>query len=120
MLLRLSRGIIGYAVASSRTPFARPPFEIHGTKGSLLIENSYAYLTGAGDDPRPRLTTITASGSSVRHFAATECFRLEVEQFNRAIQGMGQPMTTPEEGLRAIAIAAALYASVSSGRAARV
>lgn len=120
MLLRLSKGTIGYAVATSKTPFARRPFELHGTKGSLLIENSYVYLTGADEDPRPRLTIINETGISVRKFDPTECFRLEVEQFNRAIAGKGEPMTSPEEGLRALAIAEALYEAVRSGRVAAV
>ncbi|HUZ75596.1 MAG TPA: Gfo/Idh/MocA family oxidoreductase [Stellaceae bacterium] len=120
LLLRLSKGAIGYAAASFRTPFARRPFEIHGTTGSLLIENSFAYLTGADEDKRPTLTIINETGRNVRHFAVAECFRLEVEQFNRAIEGKGEPMTTPEEGLRALAIGAALYEAVRSGRVAKV
>jgi 1,5-anhydro-D-fructose reductase (1,5-anhydro-D-mannitol-forming) len=120
MLLRLSMGTVGYAVASSKTPFARRPFEIHGTKGSLIIENSYAYLTGAGEDPTPTLTIINEAGSAIRHFAATECFRLEIEQFNRAIEGQGEPMTPPEDGLRALVITDALYEAMRSGRVANV
>jgi len=120
MLLKLSKGAVGYAAASYTTPFARRPFEIHGTSGSLIIENSYVYLTGAGDDPRPRLTIINEAGNSVRDFSSTACFRLEIEQFNRAIEGKGEPMTTPEEGLRALAIGEALYDAVRNGRVARV
>jgi predicted dehydrogenase len=120
MLLRLSRGAIGYAATSARTPFARRPFEIHGTKGSLIIENSYVYLTGAGADPRPNLTIVTEGGSVVQHFAATDCFRLEIEQFNRAIEGKGEPMTPPEEGLRALGVAEALYEAIRTGRVAKV
>ncbi len=120
MLVKLSQGAIGYAAASFRTPFARRPFEIHGTTGSLIIENTYAYLTGADDDPQPKLTIISETGSSVRRFAAAECFRLEIEQFNRAIEGQGEAMTTPEEGLRALAVGEALYESVRSGRVAKV
>lgn len=120
MLLRSSGGAIGSAGASSLTPFARRPFEIYGTKGSLIIENSYVYLTGAGADPRPSLTIVSEGGSVVRHFAASDCFRLEVEQFNRAIEGKGQPMTTAEEGSRALAVAAALYHAIGTGRVAKV
>jgi 1,5-anhydro-D-fructose reductase (1,5-anhydro-D-mannitol-forming) len=120
MMLKLSRGAVGYAAASFRTPFARRPFEIHGTEGSMIIENSYAYLTGADGDGGTRLTLVTASGSHVQHFAPEGCFRREIEQFNRAIAGGGAPMTPPEDGLRALAIGAALYAARNSGRVARV
>ena len=120
MLLKLSGGAIGYAVASFVTPFARRPFEIHGTTGTVIIENSYTYLTGAGDDPIPTLTLVNDTGSTIRRFPATECFRLEIEQFNRAIAGKGEPMTPPEQGLRALAIGAALYAAIESGQVRKV
>lgn len=120
MLARLSKGAVGYAFASFKTPFARRPFEIHGTKGSLIVENSFAYLVGAGADARPSLELVNESGRSVRHFTASPCFRLEVEQFNRAIEGKGEPMTTAEQGLRALAVTAAVYAAVRTGRVAKV
>ena len=116
MLLKLSGGAIGYAAASFVTPFARRPFEIHGTTGTIVIENSYTYLTGAGDDPTPTLTLVNEAGSTVRRFPATESFRLEIEQFNRAIAGKGEPMTSPEQGLRVLAIGEALYAAIESGQ----
>ncbi len=112
LLLKLSKGAIGYAATSSKAPFSRRPFEIHGSKGTLLIENSYAYLSGAGADPRPTLTLVNDSGSLVRAFPATDCFRLEIEQFVRAIDGEGEPMTPPEQGLRIVATSAALYAAL--------
>jgi 1,5-anhydro-D-fructose reductase (1,5-anhydro-D-mannitol-forming) len=120
MLLKLSKGAVGYAVASSKTPFARRAFEIHGTRGSLVLENTYAYLSGTGEDPRPSLEVISAEGTSVRYFPASECFRLEVEQFNRSIEGKGEPMTPPQEGLRALAVTEALYDSIRTGRVAKV
>jgi predicted dehydrogenase len=116
MLLKLSGGAIGYAAASYATPFARRPFEIHGTQGTLVIENSYTYLTGAGDDPTPTLTLVNESDSIVQRFAPSDCFRLEIEQFNRAIEGQGTPMTPAAEGLRALAVGEALYDAIKTGR----
>jgi 1,5-anhydro-D-fructose reductase (1,5-anhydro-D-mannitol-forming) len=120
MLLRLSGGTIGYAVASFATPFARRPFELHGTTGTLVIENSYVYLAGAGEDPTPTLTLVNEGGTTVRRFPPTDCFRLEVEQFNRAIAGKGEPMTPAEQGLRALAVGEATYQSVKTGRMTKV
>ncbi|HUK59936.1 MAG TPA: Gfo/Idh/MocA family oxidoreductase [Stellaceae bacterium] len=120
LLLKLSGGAIGYAAASYATPFAKRPFEIHGTKGTLVIENSFTYLTGAADDPTPTLTLVNEAGTTVRRFPASPCFRLEIEQFNRAIAGNGAPMTPPEEGVRALAIGAAAYEALRTGRAAKV
>lgn len=120
LLIKLSGGAIGHCFASGRTPFARRPFEIHGTGGSLVIDNSFAYLSGAGPDPRPRLEIVTAAGTEVRHFAASDCFRLEIEQFNRAIAGDGEPMTTAGEGMRAIAISNLAYRAMREGRVAKL
>jgi 1,5-anhydro-D-fructose reductase (1,5-anhydro-D-mannitol-forming) len=120
LLLKLSKGAIGYAATSSKAPFSRRPFEIHGTKGSILIENSFAYLTGAGADPRPSLTLINEGGTTLRHFDPTDCFRLEIEQFARAIAGQGEPMTPADQGLRILATSQALYAAWRDGRVARV
>lgn len=120
MLLKLSGGAIGYAAASFVTPFARRPFEIHGTKGTIVVENSFVYLTGAGSDARPRLGLVTEAGTVVRAFAASDCFRLEVEQMGRAIEGKGEPMMPGSEGLAALAVSAAVFASTRERRAVRV
>jgi 1,5-anhydro-D-fructose reductase (1,5-anhydro-D-mannitol-forming) len=120
MLLKLSKGAVGYATASARTPFARRPFEIHGTKGSLILTNTYAYLVGAGEDSTPALEIVNETGRTVRRFPTTECFRLEVERFNRAIAGTCEPMTTGADGMRAQATVEALYQAARSGSVARV
>ena len=120
MLLKLSGGAIGYAMASFVTSFAKRPFELHGTKGTLVIDNSYTYITGAGDDPTPTLTVLNEAGTTVTRFPATDCFRLEIEQFNSAIVGKGTPMTSGAEGLRLLATGDALYAAIDSGRLTRV
>jgi 1,5-anhydro-D-fructose reductase (1,5-anhydro-D-mannitol-forming) len=120
LLLALSKGAIGYAAASYVTPYARRPFEIHGTAGSLIVENSYAYLTGASDDPAPTVTLVNDRGRSVTRFESSDCFRLEVEQFNRAIRGQARPMTPADEGLRILAVSEAIYAALAAGRTAAV
>ena len=120
MILKLSKGAIGYAAASFSTPFARRPFEIHGTKGTLVIENGFAYLSGGGPEAVPSLTLVNEAGSNTRPIPASECFRLEVEQFNRAIAGQGAPATPGEDGLRILAIGAALYDAMQNRRVARV
>lgn len=120
MMVKLSQGAVGHAVATSKAPFARRPFEIHGTRGSLILSNTYTYLSGAGEDPRPSLEWVNENASTIEHFAPTECFRLEIEQFNRAIRGQAEPMTSAQEGLRALAVTEAMYESVRSGRVVRV
>jgi 1,5-anhydro-D-fructose reductase (1,5-anhydro-D-mannitol-forming) len=116
LLLKLSGGAIGYAAASYATPFAKRPFELHGTKGTIVIENSYTYLTGAGDDPTPSLTLVNEAGSKTARFPASDCFRLEIEQFARAIEGKDTPMTPATEGLRALAVGDAIYAAIAARR----
>jgi predicted dehydrogenase len=120
ILLKLAGGAIGTATASFKTPYARRPIEVHGSKGSLVIEDSYAYLVGPRDNPQPRITVTDDKGSETLSFPPSDCFRLEIECFQRAIAGEAKPMTTAEEGLRAVAIVEAIYESARTGRAVRV
>ncbi len=114
--LRLSNGAVGHAVASYALPYAQRPLEIHGTEGSLILHNSYSYLVGPEPDPRPALETVTADGRETRHLPRNPCFRREIEQCQRAIEGHGAPMTPPEEALRNLAVTAAAYEALASGR----
>lgn len=116
MLLKLSKGAIGHTLVGGKTPFARRPIEILGSTGTLIIENAFAYLTGSGDDPRTSLEIINENGSDVRYFEPSECFRLEIEQFSRAVQGTDEPMTSGDEGVRAITISEAFYEAIRTGR----
>lgn len=116
MMMTLSKGALGQAVSSGRVPFARRPIEIHGSTGTIIVGNPFAYLAGDGGDPRTSLELINKDGSNIRHFEPTECFRREVEQFNRAIQGGGTPMTSAQEGLDAMKISEIFYKSIADGR----
>lgn len=116
MMLKFSKGAIGHAVSSGRVPFARRPIEIHGTLGSLMIGNPFAYLAGSEEDPRTYLELVNKDGRTIRHFEPTECFRREVEQFGRAIAGTAEPMTSAEEALHAIRINDLFYETIRTGR----
>jgi 1,5-anhydro-D-fructose reductase (1,5-anhydro-D-mannitol-forming) len=118
VLLKLSKGAIGYATASVRTPFARRPFEVHGTAGTLILANTYGYLVGA--DAEPSLETVAQGGRTVRPFPETDCFRLEIERFNRAILGQDTPMTSGEDGMREQATVEAVYHAVRNRCVAKV
>jgi predicted dehydrogenase len=120
MLFKLSKGTIGHAISSGRIPFGRRPIEIHGSTGTLVIDNAFAYLAGDGGDPTLNLELVNANGKSVRRFASTPCFQREVEQFGRAIEGKGAVMTSAEEALAAIRISDAFYETVRTGRVADV
>lgn len=120
MMIKFSKGTIGHTVSSGRVPFARRPIEIHGSLGSLMIGNAFAYLAGADEDARTSLELVNKDGRDVRHFEPTECFRREVEQFSRAIEGSGEPMTSAAEGLHAIRINDLFYESIRSGRIAAI
>ena len=112
MLLKFSAGAAGAASASFSMPYAQRPIEIHGSKGSLVLNNTYAYLTGANEDPRPSIELRSSSGSSTRYFPLSECFRLEIERFNRCIESGESPMTSGAEALRAQWVSEAAYESV--------
>lgn len=120
MLLKFSEGAVGVAAASFKTTYGQRPIEIHGTRGSLILNNTYAYLTGASDDPRPSMEIRTEAGGTTRYFPVSEGFRLEIEQFNRCIEGADSPMTSGEDGLRTHKITEAVYESLRGSRIQRV
>jgi len=120
MTFKMSGGANGHASTTSRAPYSRRPFEIHGTKGSIFIDNSFAYLTNSADIADTRLTLVNAAGERTLTYPRAECFRLEFEQFNRAIAGKGAPATSGAEALRSLAIGAAIYDSVKHGRVAKI
>lgn len=121
LLLKFSGDAIGQVAASGKTPFGNRPVELLGTKGTITIANSFAYLSGvSANDPLPRVELIDARGKHVWRYQPGECFRLEIEQFNRAIQGKGEPATSAREGLRAMKVAASLYEAMREGRVARI
>jgi hypothetical protein len=66
------------------------------------------------------LTVVNEAGGSTRVYAQTGCFRLEIEQFNCAVEGKGEPMTPADEGLRILAMGDAFYDAIRTGRVARV
>jgi 1,5-anhydro-D-fructose reductase (1,5-anhydro-D-mannitol-forming) len=120
MMMKFSKGTIGHTISSGRVPFARRPIEIHGSLGSLMIGNAFAYLAGADEDARTSVELVNKDGRSVRHYEPTECFRREVEQFGRAIAGTDEPMTSAEDGLYAIRINDLFYETIRSKRIAAV
>jgi 1,5-anhydro-D-fructose reductase (1,5-anhydro-D-mannitol-forming) len=116
MMMTMSKGAIGQAVSSGRVPFARRPIEIHGSSGTLIVGNPFAYLAGDGGDPRTSLEIVNKDGSNIRYFEPTECFRHEIEQFSRAIEGAGAPMTSADAALQAMRISESFYRTIRDGR----
>ncbi len=120
MMLKFAGGCIGWAVASSKTPFGQQPFEIHGTEGSIRIHNTYSFMTGSEEDARLYMELQNSGGKSVQYFEPAECFRLEIEHFNKCIQNNTEPMTSGVEGMRAQAITESVYESARTERVVRV
>ena len=115
-----SGGAAGFAGASFGAPWSQSPIEIHGTLGSMVLHNTYSYLIGAVGDGRPALEYRGEGGTAVQHFAESECFRLEIERFNRCIESGNiesgdTPMTSGEEALLNMRVTEAAYASVRTG-----
>ena len=116
ILLKFSAGAVGVASASFRMPYAQRPIEIHGSKGSLVLNNTYAYLTGASNDPRPSMKIRSDACSTTRYFPVSQCFRLEIERFNRCIEGLDSPMTGGKDGLRGHQVTEAAYDSIRASK----
>jgi D-xylose 1-dehydrogenase (NADP+, D-xylono-1,5-lactone-forming) len=81
-----------------------------GTDGALTLSRAFA-------NNREPTTLIVEAGGQRRELAfdATDVFRLEIEDFVRAVRGVGEPLLDAEEGLRNAQVMEALRQSARDG-----
>ncbi len=114
-MMKLEGGGYAYIFASRRTPFAQEDIVVHGTRGTLVCANTFR-TANQGLTGESRLESISPDGRTTRIFEKVQTYKEEIEQFNRCIQGDGEPMTSGQEGLINIAITEAIYESARTGR----
>ncbi len=79
---------------------------ICGTQGTLTLERAFA------NNRQPTVLVINAGGERRQvDFEPADVFRLEIEDFARAVRGGPPPLLAQEEGLRNARVIAALLAS---------
>lgn len=116
-MLRFDDGTRGLLNFNLDLPHGTSNIEIHGEKGSIVLQDTMLQWWGGGGG---ELVLKTDAGT-VRHpFDKPDLYRAEVEDFNRAITDGTAPAGTGEDGLRATEVCLALFEAGRSGRAVRV
>jgi predicted dehydrogenase len=89
-----------HASQSARMPVN--PLIIDGEEGTIFVPNAF------GEASFDRLEVRLADGTESLEFPVTNCYRAEVEDFVRALDGAATPGTTLEQAIEAIRVMASI------------
>ncbi len=89
---------------------ARTGLEIHGTEGSIIARN---VMTQA---PVGEITLRTAAGEEALTFARHDLYARGMELFHAAARGEGRPAADGVDGVKSLAVAAAVAKAARTGR----
>jgi 1,5-anhydro-D-fructose reductase (1,5-anhydro-D-mannitol-forming) len=90
-------------------PFAGSGLEVHGTEGSILARGVMTQL------PVGEITLVTAKGQEAVSFEAHDLYAFGVARFCDAVAGRGTPAATGWDGVKSLAVAAAVRAAAAAG-----
>jgi len=109
-VMRFSRGVLAQHHDAFTIRHARTGFEVHGTEGSLYAEDVMT------QDPTGCVLLRRQEGvEEVDVGEPVDLYHRAVRLFNDAVRGEGQPAATGDDGVRSLAVALAVRASVATG-----
>jgi 1,5-anhydro-D-fructose reductase (1,5-anhydro-D-mannitol-forming) len=115
-ILRFANGAHGTLHFGLNIPHGTNRVEVHGMSGSLFGDTNSPWWGSYSPELVVRSDTVT-----VRYeFPQSDAYRDEIEDFNRCLEGGGQPLATGLDGLRAVEISLALFESGKKGRAVKI
>jgi len=91
-------------------PHAKTGLEVHGTKGSITARNVMT------QEPIGQITLTDADGSRDVPFPTYNLYVRSLGLFADAMNGKGAPSTTGEDGVKSLAVAAAVKEAATTGR----
>lgn len=112
VLLRFSNGTLGYVNANQSAPHARDDIVLYGSEGRILGRN----LSRPGRDGT--LSIITADGEREFPASSWDAYRRTVEAFAAAVLAGEDPSPSGEDGLRSVALTAAIAEAIRERRVA--
>jgi len=118
-ILRYTSGAIGVIQASTAFRPGYPErIEIHGTKGTAIIEGDKLTTWDVNDDrgERPPIASEIASGASDPMAISLAPFERQFLDFGEAIRMGRPPLVSGEQGYRALELVEAIYCSCREGR----
>lgn len=121
--MRYASGATGVIQSSTAMwPGYTERLELHGTKGTAIVSGDKLTAWDVQDDtgdPAP-LAKDVASGSSDPMAISLEPFERQFRDFGEAIRAGRPPLSSGEEGLRALELVAGIYDSCRTGEKVRL
>lgn len=116
-LLRFDNGVRASIDLDIRLPHGNNDLEVHGTRGSLVVSGSTSSWWGGGGSE----LLLKRGAETERHqFDQIDLYRLQVEDFNRAIAQGAEPAGGGHDGLACAQVCLAVLESGRSGRTLRL
>jgi 1,5-anhydro-D-fructose reductase (1,5-anhydro-D-mannitol-forming) len=112
--LRFERGAIPQLVSSRRLPNGTNGVTIYGTNERLDGEETL------GMTPAGQLRITRGAQTTVDRVALGDAYLTEVEAFSRAVEGDGVFAASGDDGVRSVAITAAILEAARTGRSVRL
>jgi len=121
--MRYASGATGVIQSSTAMwPGYTERLELHGTKGTAIVSGDKLTVWDVQDDsgdPAP-LAKDVASGASDPMAISLEPFERQFRDFGEAIRAGRPPLSSGEEGLRALELVAGIYESCRTGEKVRL
>jgi 1,5-anhydro-D-fructose reductase (1,5-anhydro-D-mannitol-forming) len=109
--MRFRSGLLAQFHDAFTIKHTRTGFEVHGTDGSLIGEDVMT------QEPQGRVYLQREDKREELELEPHEdLYRHQVRHFNAAVNGKGNPFTTGEDGVRSLAVAAAVLESTRTGQ----
>ena len=103
-------GVMVQAHESFTHAHAGTGFEVHGTKGSILARGVMT------QQPVGEIVLRSAAGEETLPFSDHNLYLRAMNLFHAAVQGHGQPAADGVDGVKSLAVAAAVAQAVTTGR----
>ncbi|MGE8047090.1 Gfo/Idh/MocA family protein [Pseudomonas monteilii] len=113
-VIRFSSGVIAQFHDAFTVPYAQAGMEIIGTHGTLIAQNVMTQR------PVGEVRIINGQGARALEVSHGNLYEQALRQFQKAVQGLGEPAVSGEDGVWSLATGLALIESAAEGRAVRV
>jgi 1,5-anhydro-D-fructose reductase (1,5-anhydro-D-mannitol-forming) len=90
--------------------YTRTGFELHGTKGSIVARDVMT------QHPVGEITLRTDAGEEALHYSDHNLYLRSLNLFHAAIQGQGRPAADGFDGIKSLAVAAAVAKAAKTGQ----
>lgn len=109
-LLRFSNGTMAYVNTNQAYPNHQPQIDVYGSRGRITATGvTRPWMDG-------EMAVLTEAGLKVTRETSQDCYRLVIDDFNRALIEGREPHATGLDGLRSVQLTDAMARSAREGR----